>query len=113
MVKDQIQAVYPGGGYTIDNIVVWLPESKILFGLCMVRSKDSKSLGYVEEPSINTWSDSIEKLILKYPDAKTIIPGHGAFGNIELLEHTKKLAGKAADKRVKVTNKKSEHLDLK
>jgi len=98
MVKDKIQAFYPGGGHTIDNIVVWLSDSKILFGGCLVRSKNSKSLGYTEEASIDIWADSIEKIIAKYPDIKMVVPGHGASGSIELLEHTKNMARKAADK---------------
>ena len=30
----------------------------------------------------------IEKMIKKYPDIKTVIPGHGDIGGTELLTHT-------------------------
>ena len=32
LVKAQVEAYYPGAGHTKDNMVVWLPNQKILFG---------------------------------------------------------------------------------
>src|SRR5690606_23560649 len=32
LVKNKIEVFYPGPGHTQDNLVIWLPESKILFG---------------------------------------------------------------------------------
>jgi len=87
-----IETFYPGAGHAIDNIVVWLPQSKILFGGCLVKSIQSKTLGYTGDASIEKWPHSVEKAHLKYPEAKLVIPGHGKYGGVELLNHTKNLA---------------------
>ncbi len=83
-----IEVFYPGHGHTIDNVVIWLPKSKILFGGCLIRSLDSKSLGYTGEADIQQWSGSIENIISTYPNIATVIPGHGEFGDNSLLQHT-------------------------
>ncbi|WP_163932745.1 DIM/SIM/IMP family subclass B1 metallo-beta-lactamase [Paraferrimonas sp. SM1919] len=98
-----LEVFYPGGGHTIDNVVVWLPKSNILFGGCFVRSLESKGLGYTGEAHIDQWAISAENTISKYPKAKTVIPGHGEIGNIELLKHTKFLAEKASNKSIQPT----------
>jgi hypothetical protein len=87
-----IETFYPGAGHAIDNIVVWLPQSKILFGGCLIKSIHSKTLGYTGDASIDIWPHSVEKVHLKYPQAKLVVPGHGKYGDIQLLDHTKKLA---------------------
>ena len=83
---------YPGAGHTLDNVVVWLPKANILFGGCFIRSLDSKSLGYTGEADIGQWPSSVDALLAKYPDAKLVVPGHGAIGDLALLRHTKALA---------------------
>ncbi|WP_018416869.1 TTU family subclass B1 metallo-beta-lactamase [Teredinibacter turnerae] len=93
-----IEAFYPGGGHTIDNIVVWLPKSQILFGGCLVRSVDSTGLGYVGEADIKSWSSSVENVLSKYPEIKKVVPGHGKIGGLSLLTHTKMLAISALPK---------------
>lgn len=87
-----LEVFYPGGGHTLDNAVVWLPKSNILFGGCLVRSLESKGLGYTGEAHINQWPGSAEKVRIKYPAAKWVIPGHGKMGGLGLLKHTIKLA---------------------
>ena len=92
LVKGKIEIFYPGKGHTEDNIVVWLPKSKILFGGCFVKSIHSKNLGNIEDASIDIWPASIQKVINKYPNVKVVVPGHGKVGDINLLNHTAKLA---------------------
>ena len=87
-----LEAFYPGGGHTIDNIVVWLPDSKILFGGCLVRSLQAKNLGYTGEAVVNEWSNSAGKVLSRYSESEMVVPGHGKIGDISLLEHTVKLA---------------------
>ena len=91
---------YPGAGHTEDNIVVWLPNEKILFGGCFVKSLHNKNLGYIGDADINEWPNSIQKVINRYPDVKFVVPGHGKIGYISLLTHTQALALSA-----KVSNK--------
>lgn len=85
---------YPGGGHTIDNIVVWLPQQKILFGGCLIRSASSKTLGYTKEADLKNWPATLNAVKKKYGHAKMIIPGHGKPGGIDLVEHTLQLLAK-------------------
>lgn len=98
-----IEVFYPGGGHTVDNVVVWLPKSKILFGGCFVRSLDSEGLGYTGEARIDQWSKSAQNALSRYPGAQTVIPGHGEPGDIALLKHTIDLAEAASSKLTKPT----------
>jgi len=92
LVDGVVSVFYPGAGHTEDNIVVWLPKEKILFGGCFVRSLHAKSLGNTEDAVINEWSNSIQRVINRYPEIKLVVPGHGKVGDISLLTHTQKLA---------------------
>ena len=38
------------------------------------------------------WPASIQKVINKYPNIETVVPGHGQVGDINLLKHTEQLA---------------------
>ncbi|MGJ8694345.1 MAG: subclass B1 metallo-beta-lactamase [Thalassotalea sp.] len=92
LIEGRIEVFYPGAGHSQDNIVVWLPKSKILFGGCFVKSLASKSLGNIGDAVINSWPASIDKVIQRYPQLKLVVPGHGKVGDISLLTHTQKLA---------------------
>ncbi len=82
---------YPGAGHAADNIVVWIPSEKILFGGCMVKNVRAKGLGNLSDAVVDEWPQTIAKVIEKYPDARIVIPGHGNFGGRELLLHTQEL----------------------
>lgn len=91
-VTGTIETFYPGKGHSPDNIVVWLPKAQILFGGCFVKSLSSKNLGYTGDASIEAWPHSIQRVLNKYPNIKTVVPGHGTIGDIALLKHTAQLA---------------------
>jgi metallo-beta-lactamase class B len=42
-----LQTYYPGEGHTRDNIVVWLPQHRVLFGGCLVKSLEAGDLGNI------------------------------------------------------------------
>ncbi len=100
-----LEVFYPGAGHTIDNIVIWLPKAQILFGGCFIKSLGSKNLGYTGEAYIKEWPNSVEKVLLQYPDAKLVVPGHGETGGMVLLTHTQTLAESAFHTLTQVTNK--------
>ncbi|GAB5562346.1 MAG: BcII family subclass B1 metallo-beta-lactamase [Synoicihabitans sp.] len=97
-VHGHIEAFYPGGGHTLDNVVVWLPRQRILAGGCFVRSLASTGLGYTGEASIGAWPASTRNVKAAFPKAQIIVPGHGAIGDFRLLDHTEELAAEAARK---------------
>ena len=93
----KIEAFYPGGGHTEDNLAVWVPEAKLLFGGCLVRSAADTTLGYTGEARLQEWAPSVAQLMERYPDVKIVVPGHGKIGGADLLSHTAALAGAAAE----------------
>ena len=83
-----VETYYPGEGHSPDNITVWLPQHKILFGGCLIKSLDAKDLGNTADANIQQWGPSVRKVIKKYPQVKTVIPGHESWGDKKLLFHT-------------------------
>ena len=91
-VPGTLEVFYPGGGHTEDNVTVWLPEQRLLFGGCLIRSMAARSLGYTGEAQMDKWAESVKTLQLRYPDALMVVPGHGKPGDPRLLSHTVALA---------------------
>ena len=89
--KEAIHCYYFGVGHSLDNIVVWIPSEKILFGGCMVKDLSANGLGNTADADLKAWPHTIDNILSKFPDLKIVVPGHGAFGGIELLRHTKEL----------------------
>ncbi|OYD07863.1 subclass B1 metallo-beta-lactamase [Paludifilum halophilum] len=83
-----VESFYPGEGHSQDNITVWLPQYKLLFGGCLIKSLDAKDLGNLSDANVEQWDDSVKKVIDRYPHVKTVVPGHGNWGNKSLLFHT-------------------------
>lgn len=87
-----VELHYLGGGHSVDNIVVWIPSKKILFGGCMVKAMSATTIGNTTDAApLSEWIETIKRIEDKFPDAKIIVPGHGEYGGKELLEHTKKI----------------------
>ncbi len=85
---EDVNIFYPGPSHTIDNVVVYFPKRKILFGGCMIKSLDSKDAGYSADADMKNWPKSVEIVLNKYKDAKIVVPGHGKYGDITLVRHT-------------------------
>lgn len=83
-----IDCRYHGAGHTADNITVWIPDKKILFGGCLVKSVTSRDLGNLSDAVVEDWDLTIESLLNHYPEVKIVVPGHGDPGGAELLHHT-------------------------
>ncbi len=85
-----IEVEFLGEGHTKDNIVAYFSKDKVLFGGCLVKAKGANK-GYVGEANVKEWPNTITKVQKQYPNAKIVIPGHGAFGDSSLLEYTREL----------------------
>ncbi len=86
-----LELFYPGPGHALDNIVVWLDKEQILFGGCLIRAISAQGLGNIADGDVNAWPRSVQLVRSRYPQARTIIPGHGSTGSTDLLTHTIKL----------------------
>lgn len=85
-----VKAFFFGEGHTIDNIALWIPEEKILFGGCLIKSLRSGK-GNLEDANIKEWSQTILTIKTLLPDINTVVPGHGSHGGVELLDFTQKM----------------------
>jgi metallo-beta-lactamase class B len=79
---------YLGPGHAPDNVVVWLPDARVLFGGCLVREASATSLGNTADADLVSWPGTVAALQQAYPDVVTVVPGHGRPGGRELLQHT-------------------------
>lgn len=79
---------YPGHGHTKDNVVVYLPKYKILFGGCFIVGMPK--LGNLKEANLKEWSLALDTL--NRFDVRWVVPGHYGEGySPELIQHTKNL----------------------
>lgn len=83
----KLETFSPGPGHTKDNLVIWIPSLKILYGGCLVKSSLAYALGNVADSNIDDWIKSINILIKKYPEAVWVVPGHSKTGNFSTLQH--------------------------
>lgn len=65
-----------GPGHSLDNVVVWFPEYKILNGGCFIKSADAKNLGNTSDGDVKEWKPAMARLLAHYPEINLVIPGH-------------------------------------
>jgi metallo-beta-lactamase class B IMP len=98
LVKNKIEVFYPGPGHTQDNVVIWLPEKKILFGGCFVKPD---GLGNLGDANLEAWPKSAKILMSKYGKAKLVVSSHSEIGNASLLHRTWEQAVQGLDESKK------------
>lgn len=91
-----MEVYYPGEGHTVDNVTVWFPSERVLFAGCLVKAASSTTIGNVEDANLDDWPNALDRLLEKYPDILTVIPGHGQWGGMGLIEHTRDLLSPAS-----------------
>ncbi len=86
---EELQVFFPGPSHTPDNVVVYFPARKILFGGCMILAGDA--VGNTSDADLAAWPVSVAKL--SRFDFVLLIPGHGDRMDPGLVEHTVQLLG--------------------
>ncbi len=89
---EKLSVLYPGGGHTHDNIVVYDQASQIIFGGCLIRPGKSNSLGYTGDADLAHWSKSAQNVANAFPKSRLVVPSHGKPGGREVLENTIEIA---------------------
>jgi glyoxylase-like metal-dependent hydrolase (beta-lactamase superfamily II) len=84
-------AYYPGEGHTRDNLVVWFPEARVLYGGCLVKSTEATDLGNVSEANLAAWPETMKNLSRRFPRPRYVIPGHQSWASTKSLRHTVEL----------------------
>lgn len=87
----KMEHYYYGEAHTADNIVVWFPNEKVLFGGCMVKAASAKGMGNIADANLKKWPRTIKKVRRYFKDAEMVVPGHGEMGDATALNHTLQL----------------------
>lgn len=85
------QTYYPGPGHTTDNIVVWLPEWRVLYGGCFIKSTESTDLGNIANADLAAWPGSARRTLRRFRRPEYVIPGHSGWQDADGLKHTLRL----------------------
>jgi metallo-beta-lactamase class B len=85
--KEQVLVKFFGEGHTKDNVVGYFASEGVLFGGCLVKELDA-SKGYLGDANLQDWSATVAKVKKAFPNAKTVVPGHGKVGDQKLLDYT-------------------------
>lgn len=88
--KQEVIVDFAGEGHTADNVIAYFPTEQVMFGGCLVK-KLNAGKGNLEDANLEEWSNTIEKIKIKYPDTKWVIPGHGPAGDQTLLNYTSEM----------------------
>jgi metallo-beta-lactamase class B len=76
-----------GEGHTRDNVVGYFPNEQVLFGGCLIKAHKA-SKGYLDDANVQAWSATVEAVKQAYPNVQVVVPGHGDYGNRNLLDYT-------------------------
>lgn len=90
-----LEVAYPGPGHAQDNLVVYVPSAKILYGGCAVRGAEVKSLGNISDANLTAWPTALKWVKVTYPEAELVVPGHGKGANLSLIDATLALLDEA------------------
>lgn len=86
--KLSFDVYFPGESHSPDNLIVYIKEMNLLFGGCMVKSLESPNLGFTGDANMSEWPVSVKKVQEKYASAQLVIPHHGNWGGMDLVQHT-------------------------
>lgn len=79
-----VRLLFPGHAHSEDNIVVHIPDLRLLFAGCMISCLNRGHLGYLGEADILKWKKSYENL-LAFVGGFTldyVVPGHANRGHV-------------------------------
>ncbi|GEM_PF-350527 len=91
--NETVEIIYPGPAHSPDNVAVWFPHLKILFGGCAILAGDR--VGNRSDADLARWPEAIRRL--QTMGAELVVPGHGSRTDPDLLEHTLKVLRKEGE----------------
>jgi len=81
---ETVQVWFPGPTHAPDNVVVYFPNRRLLFGGCMILAGDE--VGNTADADLAAWPESVARLAAF--DADMVVPGHGDRLDPGLIAHT-------------------------
>ncbi len=88
----RFETMYPGPGHTEDNIVIWFPQERILYGGCLIKGADANDLGYLGDADTRRYASTLEKVARKCRQPRHIIISHSDWRNTGSLQRSLQLA---------------------
>lgn len=82
------ETYYGGEGHSPDNIVIWFPRQKLLYGGCLIKSVDNNSLGNISDANIKAWPVTLKNIQNRFKKPRYEIPGHFSWENKGAIKHT-------------------------
>jgi glyoxylase-like metal-dependent hydrolase (beta-lactamase superfamily II) len=89
-----VQLLYMGPAHSPDNIVVYFPSHGLLYGGDLIRAANA-GVGYQGDADLARWPATLE--LVAALAFEVLVPGHGAPGGRELLDHTRQVVSAAAN----------------
>jgi glyoxylase-like metal-dependent hydrolase (beta-lactamase superfamily II) len=89
---ESVQVVFPGAAHSPDNVVVYFPARKLLFGGCMILTGDQ--IGNLSDADLVSWPDAVDRIASF--DVEVVIPSHGEQFDPALIEHTRRVVAAAS-----------------
>ncbi len=88
----EVEVFFAGPGHTTDNVVVYVPDARVLYGGCLIRPGESESPGNTSDADVDAWAETVARVRSRYAGrVDVVVPTHGAPGGPELLDHTIRL----------------------
>jgi metallo-beta-lactamase class B len=91
VARTRLELFFPGAGHSPDNIVVWLPRTRLLFGGCLLRGGEARTLGDLRDAELGFWDSSVTRVEQRFERPALVVPGHGVSGGPELFDRTRRL----------------------
>ncbi len=66
---------------------------------CMILSMHHRRPGFIDHANMLEWPESVERVRERFPTCRWVIPGHGPYGDVELLQALVNPYDKAIKKR--------------
>lgn len=85
---ETVEVHFPGPTHTVDNVVVYFRNRRLLYGGCMIKALGARTPGFTGDADMAAWPKAVRKLLSRYPDARLVVPGHGVWGDLSLVQHT-------------------------
>jgi metallo-beta-lactamase class B len=84
----KLELFYPGESHAKDNLTMFIENENVLFGSCIIKSIESKNLGFTIDANMKNWPIAVKQIKERYKNVSVVIPHHGKWGGKELFDHT-------------------------
>jgi metallo-beta-lactamase class B len=91
MDRTSLELMHFGEGHSSDSLIAWVAGDNVLVGGCLIKAYEANSLGFTGDANLSAYPHTLTHIKSLYPEARIVTPGHGAPGNLGLIDHTLKL----------------------